>query len=416
LADAKFVEFLEMVKSNSTAFHCDGKILRLKRFIPPGAGSLMLDLVIDALAYNTRVEILYIQNFERGFLDEQLEKLTEVLKLKRIWGLNVGENFNVSMPAWEKFTVALSQTAVTHMYASEHHFRGTDLKVRMRDAIRANRGKHLTPKPHSLEAIMQCGNMWYNPKLPSWASGLVSTGDRASLLAKQQQASKIDTVGGLQCQAPPGTAQWTLEKEKQKEARILTRTPGKRSVVRTERCLEFQLEVNEKQRRMHWNTIVRKRQSRKRTSEDATEHEIEDVKVIKKIKPSKQNKVKKANAQKRRTYEKIISESCSAVLPSIRSRSSRTINLPARFQDSKYESEGEEEEEDQAVAKKAIMISPAPPLKNIPAQMASIAPSSFVFKQDLLGSLAEPFSLRERENGKRTISISKQVSDWWKSL
>lgn len=40
-----------------------------------------------------------LQNFEPGFLDEQLDRLTEVLKLRRIWGLNVGENFGVSMPA-----------------------------------------------------------------------------------------------------------------------------------------------------------------------------------------------------------------------------------------------------------------------------------------------------------------------------
>jgi hypothetical protein len=46
------------------------------------------------------------------------------------------------------------------MYASEHHFRGTDLKIRMREAIRNNRGKNLTPHPHSLDAILECGNMW----------------------------------------------------------------------------------------------------------------------------------------------------------------------------------------------------------------------------------------------------------------
>jgi hypothetical protein len=40
-----------------------------------------------------------VQNFEHGFFDQQLESLMEVLKMKRIWGLNVGENFGVSIPA-----------------------------------------------------------------------------------------------------------------------------------------------------------------------------------------------------------------------------------------------------------------------------------------------------------------------------
>ena len=33
------------------------------------------------------MEALYIQNFEEGFTDDQLVKLTEVLKLKRIWSV-----------------------------------------------------------------------------------------------------------------------------------------------------------------------------------------------------------------------------------------------------------------------------------------------------------------------------------------
>ena len=37
----------------------------------------------------------------QGMLDKQLGKLTEVLKLGRIWAVNVGENFNVTLPAWQ---------------------------------------------------------------------------------------------------------------------------------------------------------------------------------------------------------------------------------------------------------------------------------------------------------------------------
>ena len=89
----------------------------------------MLNAVLDALKENTKVEALYIQNFEDGFFDEQLAKLTEVLKLKRIWCLNVGENFRTTLPAWRQFARDLEDTAVSHMYASEHHFIGTDAFV-----------------------------------------------------------------------------------------------------------------------------------------------------------------------------------------------------------------------------------------------------------------------------------------------
>ena len=75
----------------------------------------------------------------QGMRDEQLAHLVQVLRRKRIWALNVGENFNISLPAWEMFTGALLDTAVAYLYVSEHHIKGTNLKIDMRDAIRANR-------------------------------------------------------------------------------------------------------------------------------------------------------------------------------------------------------------------------------------------------------------------------------------
>ena len=71
--------------------------------------------------------------------DEQLLRLTEVLKKGRIWALNAGENFEISLQAWETFTKELQHTAVAYMYVSEHHLARTDLKRRMQDAIRDNR-------------------------------------------------------------------------------------------------------------------------------------------------------------------------------------------------------------------------------------------------------------------------------------
>lgn len=72
-------------------------------------------------------------------LDKQLKLLTEVLKKGHIWALNIGENENISLDAWEQFTQDLEETRVSFMYVSEHHLMRTDLKQRMMDAIRQNR-------------------------------------------------------------------------------------------------------------------------------------------------------------------------------------------------------------------------------------------------------------------------------------
>ena len=81
----------------------------------------------------------------QGMLDAQLRHLGDVLANKRIWALNVGENFQITNQAWERFTLALEDTAVAYLYVSEQHLRNTDLKVRMRDAVRLHRRCDLPP-------------------------------------------------------------------------------------------------------------------------------------------------------------------------------------------------------------------------------------------------------------------------------
>jgi hypothetical protein len=68
----------------------------------------------------------------QGMLDSQLVKLTEVLKLGRIWAVNVGENFAISLQAWHDFAHALSETAVAHLYVEENNLAGTSLKKLVR--------------------------------------------------------------------------------------------------------------------------------------------------------------------------------------------------------------------------------------------------------------------------------------------
>lgn len=214
----------------------------------------MLNAVLEALKHNTKVEALYIQNFEDGFFDEQLEKLTEVLKLKRIWCLNVGENFRTTLPAWRAFAEELPETAVSHMYASEHHFIGTDLKNQMKDAIRETRKANVIP--HSLEVIMSCGNMWYNPKLPKWAREM--KGGATALLARQQAASADSSVcalhGGVKGEHGRGegarlAAGAAADIEKFARDRRSVRRNGKRTVVQTAKGAAFATEASAKQRR-----------------------------------------------------------------------------------------------------------------------------------------------------------------------
>ncbi|CAL5226309.1 g9154 [Coccomyxa viridis] len=148
-------------REDSRDFEADGRVLRLKQYVPSDLLPGHMDAILDALAANTRVEVLYIQNFEWGMLDAQLRHLGEVLGNKRIWALNVGENFQITNQAWERFTLALEDTAVAYLYVSEQHLRNTDLKVRMRDAVRLHRRAGPARDP---EVVDKVGNMWWNPK------------------------------------------------------------------------------------------------------------------------------------------------------------------------------------------------------------------------------------------------------------
>ena len=190
LESPAFLDFIQRLRNNTLECDAGGKVLRLKRFISANSGPKVLHAVLDALEENTTEEALYIQNFESGFFDEHLVRLAEVLRLKRIWCLNVGENFRTSLPAWRRFCEDLRDTAVSHMYASEHHFIGTDVKHKMKDVIRETRNADPPVTHHSLEVIMECGNMWYNPKLPKWARDIKGG---AAALAERQQAASADS-------------------------------------------------------------------------------------------------------------------------------------------------------------------------------------------------------------------------------
>ncbi|GAB4819352.1 hypothetical protein N2152v2_006398 [Parachlorella kessleri] len=172
-ASPAFARFLELLRCSSTEFEAEGRVLRLRRYLRADVPPYVLDAVLQALAVNTRVEALYIQNFEHGMGDVQLDRLIDVLKLRRIWAVNVGENFAVSQEAWERFCSSLPGTAVGYLFVSEQHLRGTDLKARMREAIRENRRAGPERDP---QVVVHVGNMWWNPRL----SGAPATGSTAA--------------------------------------------------------------------------------------------------------------------------------------------------------------------------------------------------------------------------------------------
>ena len=151
-----------------------GAVLRVKQYLRADAGPRELDAVIDALRGNSRVQALYLQNFERGMGDAQLRRLTEMLKVNRnIWALNVGENFEISLGAWRDFAAALEETSVAFLYVSEHHLLRSQppLKPRMRAALRRNRDRLLLEgrvPPAALARLVK--NMWWNPT--SWLERL----------------------------------------------------------------------------------------------------------------------------------------------------------------------------------------------------------------------------------------------------
>lgn len=154
---------IELILGNSTAFEAQGRILRIKNYIPCDASPLEIDLILAALRKNSRIEVLYIQNFERGMTDQQLYHLVEVLKERRqIWAVNIGENYQITPVAWEWFIDNLPFTSIGYTYLSEHHI-DAPTKRRIIELVRNNRKRDEKECPRDPEVCMRVGNMWWNP-------------------------------------------------------------------------------------------------------------------------------------------------------------------------------------------------------------------------------------------------------------
>lgn len=190
------VDLIHKIRTNDAAV----EVLKLHNFIGPDESTVVIDAVLEALMSNNNCQALYIQNFSKGFRDEQVSKLAAVLRRGNIWCLNAGENDRVSRSTWRSFVEEIDKTNVTvsarnrlsvrlslcacvvlmaaamnspadallclpsssvqHVYLSEH-FITDELKKAMQNAIRDNRAKHTRHKTASnFEVIRQCTNMW----------------------------------------------------------------------------------------------------------------------------------------------------------------------------------------------------------------------------------------------------------------
>ena len=141
--------------------HADTVILKLKDHLMSDINSVVLDEIIAALGANKVCQALYFQNLSKAMNDEQLAALVLLVKKKKIWCMNLGENYNVTTNGWVLFCNSLPMTFVTHLYVSEHVI-SSDLKNKIRSHIRENRKKH--DKHCSLKnihVIEKCTNMWW---------------------------------------------------------------------------------------------------------------------------------------------------------------------------------------------------------------------------------------------------------------
>ena len=141
--------------------HADTVILKLKDHLMSDINSVVLDEIILALYSNEVCQALYFQNLSKAMNDEQLTALIQLLKKKKIWCMNLGENYNVSTGGWISFCNLLPMTLVTHLYISEHVIT-SDLKNKIRTNIRENRKKHDKHcSVSNIHVIEKCTNMWW---------------------------------------------------------------------------------------------------------------------------------------------------------------------------------------------------------------------------------------------------------------
>ena len=143
--------------------HHDTVVFKVKDNILSDINSLVMDEILHCLEKNEVCQALYVQNLERAIEDKQLRRLIEILKVRPIWCINIGETYHISKKSWDFFCKSLPETSVTHLYVSEHVI-DMDMKNEMRENIRKNRKKHdMHCSLQNIKVIERCTNCWWNP-------------------------------------------------------------------------------------------------------------------------------------------------------------------------------------------------------------------------------------------------------------
>ena len=259
LQDPNLARLCADLRANASSVgECGGRLLRLKRYLPDaGAPPGALDALIDALAANDTVQVLYLQNLTH-FSDAHLAALTARVLTRvspgvpaaasprrasgggggggprarprvpqpsaaapaappapalrpRVWAVNLGELPSVTEAGWAAFTAALPRTGVAFLYMSEHVLADPGLKDEMRAAARANRTALLASRggaPPPSDLCARTKNMWFNPG--AWRDRLVGGAGRAGGVARPGQGGQ----GGRAARArragrPGGKTEWS---------------------------------------------------------------------------------------------------------------------------------------------------------------------------------------------------------------
>jgi hypothetical protein len=127
-----------------------------------------VEAVIEALASNTKIQVLYFQGYGMGMRAPQLAKLTQVLERPDcgVWAMNIGESPRVSDEAWWTFCDRLPHTKLGVLFAEPNHL-PNGVKPKMIKALRSNRIRdqlhNLQEHPENEHEVKNADKMWWHP-------------------------------------------------------------------------------------------------------------------------------------------------------------------------------------------------------------------------------------------------------------
>ena len=142
-------------------------ILKLKGVITEDTEQ-SVEAVIEALATNTHIQVLYFQGYGMGMRARQLAMLCKVLEGEGcgVWAMNIGESPRVSDEAWWAFNDRLAYTKLGAMFAEPNHL-PNGVKPKMIDNLRKNRIRdqlhNLQQHPENEYEVKHCDKMWWHP-------------------------------------------------------------------------------------------------------------------------------------------------------------------------------------------------------------------------------------------------------------